>query len=406
MPIKANLIEKIRSIRQIRVQKGPWNPASFGFLLIMLVTVVAGARPNFMKIAPIIRAIKGAQLDGQAIDYRLVHTGQHFDKKMSGDFFEQLGIPEPDINLEAGGGTQAEQTAAVMVSFERELKANRPDVVLVVGDVTSTMACTITAKKLCVPVVHVEAGIRSGDMTMPEEINRIVTDSICDHFFTTTREAGQLLKNNGADESRIHFVGNTMIDTLMQNLELLTKPDVWDLAGLNEKSYFLVTLHRPANVDDPAKLVEFLDAILSGTEGHGVVFPVHPRTRKSLQSVNFNHERLIQIDPLGYLEFIYLLKYVRAVITDSGGITEEATVLDIPCMTLRDSTERPETVTIGTNELVGTNPQDLAPYLQRLAKGDWKKGTAPELWDGRTSGRIVKALLQIYGDEAGKAGAI
>jgi UDP-N-acetylglucosamine 2-epimerase (non-hydrolysing) len=363
----------------------------------MRITIVAGARPNFMKIAPIIRAIKDAQSAGRAIDYRLVHTGQHFDKKMSGDFFDQLGIPEPDINLEAGGGTQAEQTAAVMVSFERELENNRPDVVLVVGDVTSTLACTITAKKLCVSVVHVEAGIRSGDMTMPEEINRIVTDSICDHFFTTTILAGDLLRKTGIEDDRIHFVGNTMIDTLNHNLDRLQKPEIWDSSALASKNYFLLTLHRPANVDDADKLVEFLNAILDGTEEFGVVFPVHPRTRNTLQNLDFNNDRLIQIDPLGYLEFIFLLKYARAVITDSGGITEEATVLDVPCMTLRDSTERPETVTIGTNELVGTNPQDLAPYLKRLSEGQWKKGTTPELWDGRTSERIVKILLRIYG---------
>lgn len=363
----------------------------------MLVTVVAGARPNFMKIAPIIRAIKTAQAAGRDICYRLVHTGQHFDKKMSGDFFEQLGIPEPNVNLEAGGGTQAEQTAAVLVSFERELENIRPDVVLVVGDVTSTMACTISAKKLCIPVVHVEAGIRSGDMSMPEEINRIVTDSICDHFFTTTVLASELLRKTGVDQDRIHFVGNTMIDTLNQNLGRLEKPEVWDSAGLDDKNYFLLTLHRPANVDDPAKLVEFLDAILEGTEEYHVIFPVHPRTRKSLEAVNFENERLVQVDPMGYLQFIFLLKYARAVITDSGGITEEATVLDVPCLTLRDSTERPETVTIGTNELVGTNPRDIAPYLERLSQGQWKKGTTPELWDGRTSERIVEVLLQVYG---------
>jgi UDP-N-acetylglucosamine 2-epimerase (non-hydrolysing) len=374
----------------------------------MLVTIVAGARPNFMKIAPIIRAIKDVRESGEVIDYRLVHTGQHFDKKMSGDFFDQLGIPEPDINLEAGGGTQAEQTAAVMISFERELENNRPDVVLVVGDVTSTMACTISAKKLCVPVVHVEAGIRSGDMTMPEEINRIVTDSICDHFFTTTTLAGDLLRKTGVEDDRIHFVGNTMIDTLTQNLDRLQKPKIWDSAGLASKNYFLLTLHRPANVDDAGKLVEFLNAILDGTEEYRVIFPVHPRTRKSLENIDFNNDRLIQIDPLGYLEFIYLLKYARAVITDSGGITEEATVLDVPCMTLRDSTERPETVTIGTNELVGTNPQDLAPFLKRLSEGQWKKGATPELWDGCTSERIIKILLQIYGaNKTGEAtGAI
>lgn len=362
----------------------------------MLVTVVAGARPNFMKISPIIKAIKKARSAGRRIDYRLVHTGQHFDQKMSGEFFAQLGIPEPDVNLECGGGTQAEQTGAVMVSFERELESNRPDVVVVVGDVTSTMACTIAAKKLCVPVVHVEAGIRSGDMTMPEEINRIVTDSICDHFFTTTIHAGDLLKRSGVEAERIHFVGNTMIDTLFQNLGRLERPACWNEFGLEEQGYFLLTLHRPANVDDADKLIAYLDAILDGSGEHRVVFPVHPRTRKTLRGVGFGDKRLIQIDPLGYLEFVYLLQHARAVITDSGGITEEATVLNVPCMTLRDSTERPETVEIGTNELVGTDPRDLAPYFEKLANGNWKKGKVPELWDGRTSERIVNVLLQVY----------
>lgn len=363
----------------------------------MKVTIVAGARPNFMKISPIIRAIKKARADGHAIDYRLVHTGQHFDQKMSGDFFGQLGIPEPDINLECGGGSQAEQTAAVMVSFERELEANRPDIVIVVGDVNSTMACTIAAKKLCVPVAHVEAGIRSGDMTMPEEINRIVTDSICDQFFTTSDHAGNLLRRSGIEESRIHFVGNTMIDTLFQHLDRLEKPDCWDENRLEKGEYFLLTLHRPANVDDPDTLVGFLDAIIDGAGHRRVIFPVHPRTRRTLESVDFNDARLIQIDPLSYLEFIFLLKYARAVITDSGGITEEATVLNIPCMTLRDSTERPETIEIGTNELVGTDPDRLSPFLEKLAKGSWKKGNIPELWDGRASERIVVTLLRIYG---------
>ncbi len=213
----------------------------------------------------------------------------------------------------------------------------------------------------------------------------------------------------GVEDARIHFVGNTMIDTLTQNLDRLQKPKIWDSTGLASKNYFLLTLHRPANVDDAGKLVEFLNAILDGTEEYHVIFPVHPRTRKTLQNVKFQStNRLIQIDPLGYLEFIYLLKYARAVITDSGGITEEATVLDVPCMTLRNSTERPETVTIGTNELVGTNPQNLAPYLKRLSEGKWKKGATPELWDGHTSKRIVKILLQIYGaNKSGEAsGAI
>ncbi len=362
----------------------------------MLVTIVAGARPNFMKISPIIRAIRAAQAGGKNINYRLVHTGQHYDKKMSHDFFEQLGIPEPDINLEAGGGSQAEQTAGIMIKFEKELQQNKPDLILVVGDVTSTMACTITAKKLCIDAVHVEAGIRSGDMTMPEEINRIVTDSITDHFFTTSEVANANLRKHGVAESAIHFVGNTMIDTLYQHLDRLKKPECWDTEKLSPSNYFLVTLHRPANVDEPANLKKLLDAIINGTGTDKILFPVHPRTRKILEGMNYNHERLIQIDPQGYLEFIFLVKHAKAVITDSGGITEEATVLGIPCMTLRNSTERPETITVGTNELVGTDPLKLPPYLEKIKKNQWKKGGIPELWDGKTSERIVQVLLKLY----------
>jgi UDP-N-acetylglucosamine 2-epimerase (non-hydrolysing) len=362
----------------------------------MKVTIIAGARPNFMKVAPIIKAINAARQQGKNISFRLVHTGQHYDKKMSGDFFEQLGIPEPDVNLEAGGGTQAEQTAAIMVRFEKELDENKSDVVLVVGDVTSTMACTIVAKKLCVPVVHVEAGIRSGDMTMPEEINRIVTDSICDHFFTTSDVANTHLRNAGVSQNRIHFVGNTMIDTLYQNLDRLQRPAIWQQFGLKEKQFFLVTLHRPANVDDPHNLKQMLDAILDGTGDYPVVFPVHPRTRQRLALINYEHPRLLQVEPMGYLEFIYMVKNAKAVITDSGGITEETTVLEVPCMTLRDSTERPETITTGSNELVGTDPAKLSPHLEKLMQGRWKKGGVPPLWDGKTSERIVAILLSLY----------
>jgi UDP-N-acetylglucosamine 2-epimerase (non-hydrolysing) len=364
----------------------------------MLVTIVAGARPNFMKIAPIIKAIGKARSSGSDISYRLVHTGQHFDRKMSGNFFDELGIPEPDVNLEAGGGSQAEQTATVMVRFEADLQRCRPDLVMVVGDVNSTMACTIAAKKLCVPVAHVEAGIRSGDMTMPEEINRIVTDSICDHFFTTSRTAGRLLEKTGVSPDRIHFVGNTMIDTLLQNVDRLRQPACWKEFGLSDGAYFLLTLHRPANVDDPGRLREYLEALTTGAD-RPVVFPVHPRTRRTLALLPRFGDRLITIDPLGYLEFIYLLKNAHAVITDSGGITEEATVLGVPCMTLRDSTERPETVEMGTNELIGTDPANIASYLRKLQQGKWKTGQTPELWDGLTSERIVDVLLGLSGGE-------
>lgn len=361
----------------------------------MNITLVAGARPNFMKIAPIIKAIEKAKAAGKNITYRLVHTGQHYDKKMSADFFEQLGIPEPHTNLECGGGTQAEQTAAIMVKFEQELIANRPDLVLVVGDVTSTMACTITAKKLCIKAAHVEAGIRSGDMTMPEEINRIVTDSLCDYFFTTSEQANNQLKKSGMPESSIYFVGNTMIDTLCQNLSRIRKPDFWDEQRLQEQHYFLVTLHRPSNVDDPEKLAAIITAIKEATSGYTIIFPVHPRTRLIIDKHNIDSKGIVMIDPQGYLEFMYMVKNAKGIITDSGGITEEATVLHVPCLTLRNSTERPETVTMGTNELIGDRIDQLKPCLSDIIAGKWKKGTIPPFWDGKTSERIIDILCSL-----------
>lgn len=365
----------------------------------MKITLIAGARPNFMKIAPIIKEIRHIKTEDANIQYRLVHTGQHYDKNMSGDFFEQLGIPAPDINLECGGGSQADQTAAIMIKFEKELLENKPTLVLVVGDVTSTMACTITAKKLCIDVVHVEAGIRSFDMTMPEEINRIVTDSICDHFFTTSELANSQLRQNGINDSKIHFVGNTMIDSLYQNLEKLHKPALWNENNLVNKKYFLITLHRPANVDDPENLSKLIDIILRETDGLPVIFPLHPRTKKNLDKKYLNNSQLIIAEPMGYLEFIFLVKNSKAVITDSGGITEEATVLNIPCITLRNSTERPETITLGSNELAGTHPDNMIPYLKKIKNNEWKKSSVPPLWDGKTSIRIVKKLIELYSEK-------
>lgn len=363
----------------------------------MHITLIAGARPNFMKIAPIIEAIEHQQQQKfKNIHYRLIHTGQHYDKNMSESFFVQLGIPAPHANLESGGGTQAEQTANIMVRFEKELLAHPTDVVLVVGDVTSTLACSIVAKKLNIQVVHVEAGIRSYDMSMPEEINRMVTDAITDHFFTTSEVANQNLRHSGISEDRIHFVGNTMIDTLLKNEPNFQKPAFFEKENLKQGEYFVLTLHRPANVDGEQKLKALLETIIEGSIGLPIIFPVHPRTAKNLQSLGIQTSNLIMTDPMSYLEFNYLVKHAKAVITDSGGITEETTVMRVPCMTLRNNTERPETVTVGTNELIGTDPNNLPPAFDRLFKGEWKKGAVPELWDGKTGERIVDILDQLY----------
>lgn len=361
----------------------------------MNITLIAGARPNFMKIAPIIHAIQKASNEGKDISYRLVHTGQHFDENMSGSFFEQLNIPEPHINLECGGGSQSEQTGNIMVMFERELSNNPTDIVLVVGDVTSTLACSIVAKKLHTRVAHVEGGIRSGDMRMPEEINRLVTDSITDYFFTTSEDANKNLRKSGFSENQIFFVGNTMIDTLLENIHRLRKPSIWDEIGLKEKNYFIITLHRPDNVDKVNTLKAMIAKISEGARGLPVIFPVHPRTAKNMQTQGIGASNILMVNPMGYLEFNYLVNRSKAVITDSGGITEETTVMGIPCLTLRDNTERPETVKIGTNELIGIDPENLSPAFEKLFSGHWKKGAIPELWDGKSAERIVEALLSI-----------
>lgn len=364
-----------------------------------LIDIIAGARPNFMKIAPIIRAIQARADKGGALRYRLVHTGQHYDAAMSGDFFTQLGIPEPHVNLEVGSASQAEQTAAIMVRYERLLLEARSQLCLVVGDVTSTMACAIAAQKLCVPVAHVEAGIRSGDWTMPEEINRMVTDAITTWFFTTSEIANTNLRRAGIEEERIFFVGNTMIDTLLHHRAGFRKPGFFDALGLARGSYFVVTLHRPANVDRGDAFTRLLQAIGEGARELPVVFPVHPRTAKTLREVGDTPANINLVDPQPYLEFNYLVENAKAVITDSGGITEETTVMGVPCITLRDSTERPETVSIGTNELIGTNPAALGPVLDRLFAGNWKKGAIPEKWDGKTAPRIVAALEQLLSEQ-------
>ncbi|WP_242120124.1 non-hydrolyzing UDP-N-acetylglucosamine 2-epimerase [Aestuariivivens sediminicola] len=362
----------------------------------MNLTLIAGARPNFMKIAPIIEAIEAKKKQGADINYRLVHTGQHYDEHLSGRFFDELHIPRPDINLGVGSGTQAEQTAAIMIGFENELKYYPSDLVMVVGDVTSTMACTIVAKKSGIKVAHVEAGIRSGDMGMPEEINRIVTDSLTDYFFTTSGYANANLKGLGVPESKIFFVGNVMIDTLLKQEPRFKQPTLWNDLELSPKNYVVLTLHRPGNVDDPHALKQLVTGIANHSKGLPVIFPVHPRTEKLLSTLDLNLDSLHCLKPLGYLEFNYLVKNALAVITDSGGVTEEATVMHVPCMTLRTSTERPETCAIGTNVLVGNDPEKIEHAFDLLHAGQWKTGGIPELWDGHAAERIVDHLMTIF----------
>ncbi|MGL2992931.1 non-hydrolyzing UDP-N-acetylglucosamine 2-epimerase [Flavobacterium sp. TSSA_36] len=363
----------------------------------MKITIIAGARPNFIKIAPIIKAIEKNQTEGVTIAYRLIHTGQHYDKNLSDTFFEELNIPKPAANLEVKSGTQAEQTAAIMVAFEKEMIANPCDLVLVVGDVNSTMACAIVAKKQNIKVAHVEAGIRSGDMTMPEEINRIVTDSITDYFFTTSTSASENLLQKGVDPLNVHFVGNVMIDTLYQNLNRIVKPVFWKEFDLETKNYIILTLHRPSNVDEEQSLVQLLLGIDNMVGDKKVIFPIHPRTKAILGERELNLKNIVMVAPQGYLNFMFLIKNSFAVITDSGGISEETTVLGIPCFTMRNTTERPETQTIGTNTLVGTSIENLEKHFDAFVnpKSPSKKAAGiPEFWDGKAAERIISILLQ------------
>lgn len=394
----------------------------------MHITLIAGARPNFMKIAPLIHAIKSAEAIGKDIHYSLVHTGQHYDKNMSDTFFEELNIPMPDANLGCGGGSQAEQTANIMVAFEKYLLEYPTDLVLVVGDVTSTMACSIVAKKLNTKVCHVEAGIRSWDLSMPEEINRMVTDSLADYMFTTSEIANKNLLMAGVTlvnspspmatnplptlqeeqyafqriSQRVWYVGNVMIDTLLANRSRFRRPAVFDELQLTDGQYIMMTMHRPANVDEEAHLKALMEQIITNVHGLPIIFPIHPRTAKIFYNLWGDEATLRQlfpnlhiVEPMGYLEFNYMVERAKAVVTDSGGITEETTVMGVPCITLRDNTERPETCTVGTNELIGTDPAAVKPALDLLFSGQWKKGTIPALWDGHTAERIVDILLTL-----------
>lgn len=356
------------------------------------VMLVCGARPNFMKIAPILSALRAS---GRLSPY-LVHTGQHYDEKMSDDFFRDLEIPQPDINLGVGSGTHAQQTARVMIAFEEVCLAQQPDWVIVVGDVNSTMACAVTAKKLGIRVAHVEAGLRSRDMGMPEEINRLCTDAIADLLFTTDPIANENLRREGVPEDKIRFVGNTMIDTLLRHIDRARSMPLPN--GFREAAFAVLTLHRPANVDDRETLTAIFAAIADIARHLPIVFPAHPRTRARLQEFGLieqlGEDRPIHlVEPLSYLPFLSLVMRSRMVLTDSGGIQEETTVLGIPCITMRPNTERPITCELGTNILVGSDPDRIRAAALSALNGRLENPTILEKWDGHAAERIVDALL-------------
>lgn len=351
-----------------------------------------------MKMAPLV-----AEMTRHAhIRQTLVHTGQHYDANLSQIFFDELGLPQPDITLGVGSGTHAQQTARVMVGFEQVLKETKPDVVVVVGDVNSTLACAITAAKLWFPVAHVEAGLRSFDRTMPEEINRLLTDAVSDFLFTTSRDANANLKREGIPPSRIFFVGNTMIDTLRQHRARAAGLGTPQRLGLQTGNYALVTLHRPSNVDDPRVLGAILDALHAVQRRLPVLLPLHPRTASRIDQFGLSDRVAIApdlhcIEPQGYLAFLDLMMHAGMVLTDSGGVQEETTILGVPCLTLRENTERPVTVTQGTNVLVGTEPQRIVMTVDAILAGEGKKGGVPELWDGRAAERIIAVLRDTLG---------
>jgi UDP-N-acetylglucosamine 2-epimerase (non-hydrolysing) len=349
----------------------------------MKVLHVVGARPNFMKAAPVLAALR----EHRAVHQALVHTGQHYDANMSGTFFEQLGMPQPDHNLEVGSGSHARQTADIMVRFEQVALQEKPDLVLVYGDVNSTVAAALVACKLGIPVGHVEAGLRSSDRTMPEEINRLLTDQLSSLLFTPSADGDANLLREGVARGKVHLVGNVMIDTLIRLLPQARNPN---LPGLPER-FVLVTLHRPSNVDDPAGLASLVRALAQTSQTIPVVFPIHPRTRQKISQFNLGAATggMLLTEPFGYLEFLWLQRHAAAIVTDSGGVQEESTYLQIPCLTLRTNTERPVTVELGTNILIGSDTSRLELELEKILAGNSKKGSIPPLWDGQAGKRIA-----------------
>lgn len=365
----------------------------------MKIVNVAGARPNFMKIAPIMAAMRG----NPHITPLLVHTGQHYDERMSDLFFRQLGIPEPDVNLGVGSGSHAVQTAEIMKSFEPVLLEHQPDAVLVVGDVNSTIACGLVAVKLGIKLIHVEAGLRSFDRTMPEEINRLLTDSISDLLLCSEPSGVANLRHEGVADEKIHLVGNVMIDTLLKNKAKAEESTILNDLGLAEGQYVALTLHRPANVDDPVALGQLLDAFDVIQKDMPIVFPVHPRTRNNLERMGLSERiqgmpNLRLIDPAGYLDFLKLTSSAKAVLTDSGGIQEETTILKVPCITLRPNTERPITTEIGSSRIVGNDKQKIIAAWEDIQHDRWQTPATPEMWDGKAAERIVSVIVEKLGE--------
>lgn len=354
---------------------------------------VVGARPNFMKIAPLHRAF---QKYSKTVKHLICHTGQHYDEKMSKVFFEDLELPKPDFYLGVGSGSHAEQTANVMIKFEKILLEEKPDLILVVGDVNSTIACSLTASKLHIKIVHVEAGLRSGDRLMPEEINRVLTDSISDMLFVTEKSGLENLKREGVPDSKVFFTGNVMIDSLAYFKPKVSNSKIHNEFGLELNKYVLVTLHRPSNVDSQEQLIKLIDLLNLIAEKRKVLFPIHPRTKNNLDkfgllaTINSN---LILTEPIGYLDFLALTSNAELILTDSGGIQEESTYLGVQCITLRTSTERPITVEVGTNQLLGTDLEKAKDAALKVLEGNIKVGTVPELWDGKAAERISEIIV-------------
>ena len=364
--------------------------------MIKKIVVVAGARPNFIKIARLVRQLKR----DKGFACRLVHTGQHYDFEMSEVFFRELDIPKPDVFLGVGSGSHAEQTAKIISAFEKVLLAHRPDLVVVAGDVNSTLACSLTAAKLNIKVAHIEAGLRSLDRTMPEEINRLVTDTLSSIHFVSEQSGLDNLRHEGIDMKNVHLVGNTMIDPLAAKLKTIDRSKALKKIGVKPRGYAVLTLHRPSNVDSLESLEAVFQILEQVTSKVAIVYPIHPRTRASLKTRNMierfsSLKDLIMTEPLGYVDFIKLVKESSFALTDSGGIQEETTWLRVPCLTMRDTTERPSTTAIGTNKLVGTDANEIVRSVDQILKCKWKKGRIPKFWDGKTTERIIDLLRKV-----------